>query len=173
MLITVPSLPPPPGAPTGLVVSVTGNTAVFTFAPPASGGAVANFVLLGGLTPGFAAPVAMLPLAATQTSVAVPGVPPGTWFARLVAQNAAGVSAPTNEVSFTVAGPTPPGAPTLNPAVVAGNNVSLSWAPGAGGAPTSYTLLAAFTPGGAPFLSHTVGGGTQSPSAACRAVPTS
>ena len=91
---TVPSVGPPPGAPTGLTVSVTGNTAVFTFAPPASGGAVANFVLLGGLTPGFAAPVASLPLAPTQTSVAIPGVPPGTWFARVVAQNAAGVSLP-------------------------------------------------------------------------------
>ena len=29
--------------------------------------------------------------------------------------------------------------------------MSLSWAPGAGGAPTSYTLFAALTPGGAPF----------------------
>ena len=61
-------------------------------------------------------------------------------------------------MSFTIAGPTPPGAPTLNPAVVAGNTVSLSWAPGAGGAPTSYTLFAAATPGGAPFLSAPLGG---------------
>jgi subtilisin family serine protease len=159
--VTIPSLPPPPGAPTNLQANVVGNNVTFTFTPPASGGAVANFLLVAGQTPGFAAPLASLPLAPSQTTFGVAGVPPGTWYVRVVAQNAGGTSAPTNEVSFTVAGPTPPGAPTLNPAVVVGNTVSLSWAAGAGGAPTSYTLVAAASPGGTPFLSAPVGGGTS------------
>jgi hypothetical protein len=156
--IAVPALPPAPGAPTNLQAAVNGNTVVFTFSPPASGGPVANYVLLAGQSPGFGAPLAALPLGPTQTTVPIGGVPAGTWFVRVVAQNAGGTSAPTNEVSFTVAGPSPPGAPTLNPAVVVANTVALSWAPGAGGAPTSYTLFAAATPGGAPFISAPLGG---------------
>jgi hypothetical protein len=72
---------------------------------------------------------------------------------RVLATNAGGTSAPTNEVQVVVAGPMAPGAPTLNAPVVVGNTVNLSWSAGAGGAPTSYTLFAAVTPGGAPILS--------------------
>ncbi len=153
--VSIPSFPPPPGAPTNLQAAVNSNTVVFTFTPPASGGPVANYLLLAGQSPAFVAPLASIPLGPTQTTVPIGGVPPATWFVRVVAQNAGGTSAPTNEVSFTVAGP---GAPTLNPAVVAGSTVSLSWTPGAGGAPTSYTLFAAATAGGAPFFSAPLGG---------------
>lgn len=145
--ITLPTLPLPPGAPTGLVASAAGSTATFTWTPPSSGGTVGNYVLLAGLTPGFAVPIASLPLPASAPGTVVPGVPPGIFYIRVVAQNAGGVSAPSNEAVLSVAGPTAPGAPTLNPAGGAGSTLNLSWTPGGGGAPTSY-LLTASAPGG-------------------------
>ncbi len=145
---SVPSLPSPPGAPQSLAVSVSGSTASFTWTPPASGGAASSYVLLAGLSPGFTSPIATLPLPPAPTSISVPGVPPGVYYVRLVAQNTGGISGASNEVVVTVGGVTPPGAPTLNAPQVTGNTVTLSWAPGAGAAPTSY-VLAARAPGGA------------------------
>lgn len=145
--ITLPTLPAPPGPPTGLVASAVGSTASFIWTPPSSGGAVGNYVLMAGLTPGFAVPIASLPLPASAPGTVVPGVPPGTYYIRVVAQNSGGVSAPSNEAVLSIAGPTAPGAPTLNPAAGAGSTLNLSWTPGGGGAPTSY-LLTALAPGG-------------------------
>lgn len=143
---------PPPTPPTGLAVNVTGSTATFTWTPPASGSPLSGYVLLAGTIPGFATPIAALPLSPSSTSVAVPSVPVGTYYVRLIAQNAGGTSAPSNEVSLTVAGEAAPGAPTLS-ASVAGSTVTVSWSPGGGGAPTSYTLTASNTSGGAPIAS--------------------
>jgi hypothetical protein len=49
-----------------LTVSVVGTTANFTWVPGSGGGAVANYVLVAGTTPGFAIPIA---------SVTLPGAP--------------------------------------------------------------------------------------------------
>jgi len=152
--VTVPAVPPPPGNPTNLVVNVAGNSATFTWNAPTSGGPVGNYVLLASNAPFPAPSLVSVPLPASPTAVGFSGIPAGVWYVRVFAQNAGGNSAnSTNQVQFTIAGPAPPGAPTLNAPVVAGNNVSLTWTPGAGGAPTSYTLLASATSGGAPFLS--------------------
>lgn len=146
-----------PGPPTGLAVGVAGSTATFTWNAPGSGGAPAGYVLLAGTSPGFASPVASLPLPVSLTSYAIPGIPPGTYYVRLVAQNAGGTSGPSNEVTVTVAGPSAPGAPTLS-ASASGRTVTLSWTPGAGGAPTGYTLSAAVTPSGAPVATAPLSG---------------
>ena len=129
----------PPAPPTGLAVNVTGSTAAFTWTAPLSGSPLTGYLLLAGSAPGFSAPIAALPLSPTSTSVAVPSVPAGTYYVRVVAQNAGGTSAPSNEVTVIVAGATAPGAPILS-ASAAGSTVTVSWAPGSGGAPTSYTL---------------------------------
>ena len=141
---SVPSLPVPPGAPTALASSVSGTTVTFTWTPPGSGGAPSSYTLLAGLSPGFTTPIATLPVPAPSTLLAVPGVPNGTYFVRLVAQNAGGVSGASNEVAVTVGAVAVPGAPTFNPPQVAGNTVSLSWTPAAGPPPTSYVLLARY-----------------------------
>lgn len=146
--ITLPTLPAPPGAPTNLATSVLGNTATLTWTAPSAGGAVNNYLLVAGLTPGFVLPIASLPLPAAATSTAIPGIPPGTFYVRMLSQNAGGTSAASNETSLTVAGPSAPGAPTLNLPTVTGSTVGLSWTPGGGGAPTSY-VLTALTTGGA------------------------
>lgn len=140
--VTLPSVPPSPAAPTNLVVSVLGNSATFSWTAPSSGGTVSNYLLVAGLTPGFAVPLGSLPLPASSTTTAIPGIPPGTYYVRVLAQNAGGTSAPTNEAPLTIVGPSAPAAPTLNPPTVTGNTVGLSWSPGGGGAPTSYVLTA-------------------------------
>lgn len=145
--VTLPSLPAPPGSPSNLVASALGSTATFTWTAPSSGGVVDNYVLVAGLTPGFAVPLGSLPLPATSPGVVVPGVPAGTYYVRVASQNAGGTSAPSNEAVLTIAGPVAPGAPTLNQPTGTGNTLNLSWTPGGGGAPTSYVLTALTTGG--------------------------
>lgn len=155
----VPQAAPVPGAPVGLAASVLGSTATFTWNAPATGGAPSGYTLLAGLTPGFVTPFAVLPLPVSPRAFAVPGIPPGVYYVRLVASNAGGAGAASNEVVVTVAAPALPTAPALNPAVVSGSTVSFSWTPGAGGgAPTSYVLLASVTPGGPVIASLPVSG---------------
>ena len=157
--VTLPGLPPRPHRPTNFAVTVNGTVATFTWAPPAGGGPVANYLLAAGPTSfSFPAP-AQIPFPLSPTAAAIPGVPPGTWYARLYSQNANDYSLlSSNEVVLTVAGPAPPGAPTLNAAVVVGRTVNLSWAPGSGGAPTSYVVTASVSPGGPPVATVPLGG---------------
>ncbi len=147
--ISVPATVPAPTAPSALTATVSGSTVTFAWAAPSGGGAVAGYTLLAGLTPNFTTAFATLPLPASPRSLAVPLVPAGTYYVRMVAQNSGGTSPPSNEVTFTVAGLTVPSAPTLGAPSVTGNTVSLSWTAGpGGGTPTSY-LLTATTPAGA------------------------
>ncbi|MCC7126713.1 MAG: serine hydrolase [Acidobacteria bacterium] len=155
--VTFPSVVPAPTPPTGLMVNLAGNNATFGWTPPVSGAPLSGYQLLAGSTPGFSTPIAVLPLSPAATSTHVPNVPPGTYYVRLVAQNAGGTSAPSNEVTVVVAPLAPPGAPSLT-AMAAGTTVNVSWAPGGGGTPAGYTLVAAASPGGAPIATIPVGG---------------
>ncbi len=138
--VSLPSALQPPGAPSALTASVAGNTAVFTWNAPSSGGTVANYGLVVGAVPGFTTPLVSVPLPASPRTVSFGGIPQGTYYLRMVAQNAAGTSAASPEIAITVAGAAAPGVPTLDAPVVTGNTVALSWTPGVGGAPTSYLL---------------------------------
>ncbi|MFN7977486.1 MAG: hypothetical protein U0P30_05075 [Vicinamibacterales bacterium] len=146
--VTVPQAVAAPGAPTGLAVSVAGTGATFTWSAPSSGGAPAGYTLVAGVTAGFATPIASLPLPVTPTSIGIAGIPPGTYYVRLVATNAGGTGPASNEVTFTIAAPAAPAAPVLQAPQVAGSTVTLTWTAGSGAAPTSYTLTASATPGG-------------------------
>ena len=106
-------------------------------------------------------PLGSLPLPAGSTTTALPGIPPGTYYLRVLAQNAGGSSASSNEVAITVAAPSAPGAPTLNAPSVTGSTVGLSWTPGGGGAPTSY-VLTALTAGGVVLGSAPLSGSSAS-----------
>lgn len=145
--VVLPSSVAPPGAPSGLTGAVSGSTAVFTWNPPASGGAVTNYLLVAGTSPGFSVPVASLTLPGTP-GVSVPNVPAGTYYVRVLALNNGGTSGASNEVAITVGGGTLPGAPTLNAPTVSGTTVTLSWTPGSGA--TSHTLRAYAGGSGAP-----------------------
>jgi len=145
--VTVPTTAPAPGPPSGLAVSVAGNAANFTWNAPTTGGPATGYLLVAGTTPGFATPIATLPLPAAPLGVGIGGIPPGTFYVRLLAQNSGGVSTASNEVALTIAGA--PTAPTMNAPSVTGSTVVLSWSPGAGGGvPTSYVVTASVSVSG-------------------------
>lgn len=159
--VAIPGVPPPPGHPTGLKVSIAGSSAAFSWTRPATGGPVGAYVFIAGFTPGFANPAASFDLPPAQTSVTIHGIPPGTYYVRVYARNSAGNSQfSSNEVPVPIGGGglTPPGAPTLHAPVVSGSSVALSWVPGGGGSPTSYVLAAALAPGGPPVGTVPLGG---------------
>jgi hypothetical protein len=144
--LNVPTLPPVPGAPTGLGTNLFGNQAAIFWDPPTTGGPVSSYRLLAATSPG-GPPIATLPT--TQVSLSVSNIPAGTFYLRVFALNAGGQSAPSNEAVLTVAGPAVPGAPAMNAPTISGRTVNLSWIPGPGGTPTSFRVTAALTPGGA------------------------
>lgn len=144
-----PPVSTPPGTPTNLTAAASGSTVTINWTAPSTGGAATGYQLLAGTAPGVT-DIGVVPL--TATGLSVPNVPNGTYYVRVVATNAAGSSAPTADQSVTV-GAAAPGAPrSLTGVAAAGGYVSLSWLPPASGpVPTSYVLLAGFTPGASTF----------------------
>jgi hypothetical protein len=142
---SVPIVPAPPGAPTGLSAAVTFNQALLTWTAPTTGGAPSGYLLVASLTSG-GTPLVTQPLSAPRVSVTITGIPVGTYFVRLVATNLGGNSPPSNEVVISVQ---PPGAPTMNPPSVVARQVTLSWAaPSSGSTPASYLVVASLSAGG-------------------------
>lgn len=99
--LTLPAATQPPGTPTNLTGSVTGSAVVFSWNAPTTGGAVESYALQASTTSG-GAPIATLTVPGSVRQTSVPGVPPGTYFARVTATNAAGASAPSQEASVGV-----------------------------------------------------------------------
>jgi predicted phage tail protein len=104
-----------------------------------------GYVLEASLSPNGAV-IASFPV--SSTSLTVPGVPNGIYYARVRAVNADGASSTSNEVVVVVPGGTggcssPPNAPGNLSSNVSGNAVTLTWAaPAAGCAPTGYVVQA-------------------------------
>ena len=88
-----------PDAPTGLVYSVSGSTV--TLAWNAVPGAVISYVVVAGYSPG-AANAANSDTGSRYTTLVATGVGNGTYYVRLHARNACGVSGPSNEVAVVV-----------------------------------------------------------------------
>jgi hypothetical protein len=134
-----------PGTPTLTPTQVSSNPITLTWAA-GSGGTPTAYTLLAGTAAG-ASDLGVFPMG-TATSVSAVAPVGMRIFVRVVASNGAG-SATSNEIDFVVGAPTPPGTPTMNAPVVAGQTVTLSWsAPTSGGAPTSYTVEARLSPAG-------------------------
>lgn len=136
-----------PAAPTLNPAQVAGNTVTLSWNVPLG----ATSIRLGaGTSPG-ATNVTNSVIGAIS-GVTAPNVPNGTYYVRVHAIDASGESAASNEVTVIVGGTgacvTPPGAPTLAPAMVTGNSVALSWTPTASAcAATTFTVLAGSAPG--------------------------
>lgn len=144
-----PPVAAPPGTPINLTATAAGSTVTIAWSPSSSGAAATSYQLLAGTAPGVTN-VGVVPL--TAPGLSVPNVPNGTYYLRVVASNASGSSAPTADQAVTV-GASAPGAPrSLTGTAGPGGAVSLSWlAPASGPAPTSYIVLAGFTPGASTF----------------------
>jgi hypothetical protein len=125
-----------PGPPSGLVGTATGSSIKLSWTPPTTGGAPTSYLLQAGLAPGQTAGSAAT--GSTATTVSLTGVGAGTYYIRVAAQNAAGVSAPSNEIVLPVL---VPGSPTALTGSVSGTSLTMSWrAPTTGAAPTGYII---------------------------------
>ena len=135
-----------PAAPAALTGTVNGGLVTLGWTPGVGGCAATGYVVRAGSAPNLAN---LVNLPVGNVTGLVAQAPPGTYFVTIVAQNAFGTSAASNEVAVTV-GPscTIPGAPTAFAVGSSSTTASMSWAPPVtGGAPTSYQLEAGSGPG--------------------------
>lgn len=130
---------------TGSTVSVVWTQPVFQDAP------VTSYVVEAGSIPGFAVPdLANFDTGNALTSLIASNVPPGTYYVRIRARNALGLSGPSNEIRVVVdgGGGSCPGAPrSLTAALLAPGAVSLSWLAPLSGRVQSYVIEAGSSPG--------------------------
>lgn len=141
-------------APIGLVGSATAGVVTLQWqaAPGAS-----SYVLEAGTSPGASNIGAIPTVGAGFQSPA----PPGTYYVRVRATNACGVSSPSNEVMVAVSAPTAPGAPTNLQATVNGQAVRLTWTAPSGVTPGStYVLEAGSAPSRSDILIAPLGSTT-------------
>ena len=122
-----------PGNPFNLTFSVAGSTVTLTWNPPASGDPPTSFIIEAGSVSG-ASNLAVLDTQNNATSTTVTSVPAGTYFVRVRARNAFGISGPSNEAVIVVGGgpapgpcPSPPAAPTGLMASGSGTTFTLQW----------------------------------------------
>jgi mono/diheme cytochrome c family protein len=145
--VTVGVPPPctaPPSMPMNLTGAVTGNVVSLSWLPPASGATRAEYAIVVGSSPG-QSNLAVIPVGRVN-SITAPA-PNGTYFVRVVATNACGSSAPSNEIVVAVGVSSPPvftaspGPPARATAHASGTEVSLAWSsPTTGDAVTRYII---------------------------------
>jgi hypothetical protein len=140
MLVVGPPPPPPPGPPT-LTGSTSANPVTLNWTQ-GPGGAPTSYTLAAGTTPGGSdLVVAPMGLATGISANAPMGT---TVYVRVIASNAGG-SAASNELQVRILVPGTPDTPSLAPASLNGNVVTLSWAPRqTGDIATSYVVLARY-----------------------------
>ena len=94
------ALGPRPPRVSALSILVENHLATLTWTVDASRSMATEQVVEVGFAPGET--VARLPVVAGDTSVTVPGVPPGRYYVRIRSVNGTGVGAPSNEVIVDV-----------------------------------------------------------------------
>lgn len=152
-----------PGAPTSLGATPSSNSVALSWTAPSNtgGSAITGYTVFRGTTSGGET---QLHVGGTGTSftdsTAVNGT---TYFYYVVAVNAVGSSAASNEVNATpLASNTVPGAPTLTSAVASPGQVVLNWTLNAnnGGASVTSQQVLRSTSSGTETLLHTISDGT-------------
>jgi hypothetical protein len=133
----------PPLPPRAFLSTVIGTSVAFQWTENPLGPTIAGYQLQAGSAPGLA-DIAVLPLPATARTFAA-NAPPGTYYVRVVAVNAAGAGLPSNE-ALAVALPgtcTIPDVPTNVAAAFVSPRLGVSWAtPQSGAIPTGYVVQA-------------------------------
>jgi hypothetical protein len=131
-----------PSAPTALtVVSQGGGMVRVVWTKSDACGTPTAYVVEGGVAPGDT--IASQEVAASTTTYQGP-IEPGTYYIRVKAKNASGISPASNEVEIGGV----PGAPSGLKAVVSGQTLTLSWnAPATGGTPSGYIIEMGSAPG--------------------------
>lgn len=136
----------PPLAPGELTGWMSGGRLTLVWFPPYGGAAPDGYVVDVGTATGVTNVVQMT---VRSNALIYYGVPPGFYFVRVRAVNAAGSSPPSNEVLLNAGDlPAPPHAPWNLYATVLGGTVTLSWgSPPWQGPVTSYLVRAGSAPG--------------------------
>ncbi|MGD9903255.1 MAG: hypothetical protein AB7U83_07275 [Vicinamibacterales bacterium] len=93
----------PPAAPTNFGAIVRGTLGLFQW-NPGSGGQPSLYIVQASFAPNDPAPPIQLPLGTPYFNI---GIPPGTYYVRVVATNACGTSAPSNEILVTAPSDSP------------------------------------------------------------------
>jgi hypothetical protein len=88
----------PPGVPTLAPASINGRDVTLSWTPPSGGGALSGYTLIARL-PGSSAVIASLPVNGTAVVVSAPS---GTYLVTIVATNASGMSAESNQITVEV-----------------------------------------------------------------------
>jgi hypothetical protein len=141
-----------PGVPQGFTASAAGNTVTVAFGAPSGGPVVGGYLVEGALNPTFSPMLFSVPV--MNPGVYSGALGNGTYYFRIVTVSPSGQRIAATAGRMVVVGPPPPpppGAPTLSGDALT-NPVALRWSPGAGGAPTSYTVVAGTTPGGSELV---------------------
>lgn len=164
VVVTEPS--PIPGPPGNFIARTSGRTASLMWTSSTAGAAATSYTIEAGSAPGLS-DLAQLVTGTSRTTLDVPNVPAGTYWVRVRGSNAAGIGAPSQDVSIIMGAASGcvglPGAPVLLTPVISGLNVSLTWNPPALGAlPTSYVLMAGSTTGHSNLAHFTIGGAATS-----------
>jgi hypothetical protein len=131
-----------PSPPTRLAASLSGLAVTLTWqaSPFAS---VTRYVIEAGSAAGLAN-LARLAVSGLETTFTT-DAPPGTYFVRVRAGNACGLSPSTTDVSLTVGGESLPAVPASVTVSGSGNTYTVHWSSVAGA--TSYVLEAGSSPG--------------------------
>jgi hypothetical protein len=130
-----------PSAPSGLTLVSQGGGSLTIAWLPAACGVATQYVVESGTAPGDPGLVREV---SAPTTMLQSTLDPGTYYMRVRARNALGVSPPSNEIQ--VGGV--PGSPGRLTAVVAGGRLTLSWsAPATGGTPNGFLIEMGYAPG--------------------------
>jgi hypothetical protein len=133
-----------PGVPGMPTVMLSGQFVTLNWAAPVSGGAVIDYQLEAGSAPGASNVAIARSVAPTFSATA----PPGIYYVRVRARNAAGLGPASPEVVVDVTGGSAPGVPSMPTVTLSGQFVILNWAaPVSGGAVIDYQLEAGSAPG--------------------------
>ncbi|MGE0814102.1 MAG: hypothetical protein AB7O28_00880 [Vicinamibacterales bacterium] len=89
---------PLPVAPTAFVAATAGRDVAFSWQPPTGGGLPSGYRIEAGLTPG----TVMVSVPTVVPGLFVPNAPPGSYYVRVRAVNAAGDGPASNEVHLVV-----------------------------------------------------------------------
>ncbi|MBZ5555740.1 MAG: fibronectin type III domain-containing protein [Acidobacteriia bacterium] len=134
-----------PGAPGTLTATSSGSSVTLTWSAPSSGDPVVTYLIEAGSASGLAN-LANFSTGSPATTFSAGGVPNGTYYVRIKAQNVAGTSAASNEATLVVGAAScasAPNAPSGLTSTVSGGTITLEWtAPSGGCAATSYVLQA-------------------------------
>jgi hypothetical protein len=148
---------PVPSAPQNLQAAVVGNTITVSWQPPAQGTPISTYIVRAGTGPGLSD---VYNGAVGGTTTVSSPIANGTYYIRVLAQNATGVGPATADVVATVG--VPPGTPQNVVGSAAGGTITLSWSPpGTGGAVSTYLVQAGTAPGASNVFNGAVGAVTS------------